>query len=165
MSLLVARIEEGPSTLDQRCLTCVIRNMGLQVKPLLTPIPVGGPFDQVAVDVLQLPISRQGNRYAVIFMDYLTKWPEVFAVQDQTALTIAQLFVEQVIGWHGVPSQLLSDHGAAFLSHLVQGLCTVMGTKKVNTTAYHPQTDELVERFNHTLTDMLAKTAKKGGQD
>ena len=78
-------------------------------------------------------------------MDYLTKWPEVFAVPDQTALTIARLMVEQVISQHGVPSQLLSDRGAAFLSNLMQELCIVMGTKKVNTTAYHPQTDGLVE--------------------
>ena len=147
------------------CLTCASRNVGRPVKPLLTPIPVGGPFDRVGVDVLQLPLSRQGNRYAVVFMDYLTKWPEVFAVPDQTALTIARLLVEQVISRHGVPSQLLSDRGPAFLSNLVQELCAVMGMRKVNTTAYHPQTDGLVERFNRNLTDMLAKTTDKGGQD
>ena len=36
-----------------------------------------------------------------------------------------------------------------------------MGTKKVNTSSYHPQTDGLVERFNRTLTSMLAKTVEK----
>ena len=40
-----------------------------------------------------------------------------------------------------------------------------MGMKKANTTSYHPQTDGLVERFNHTLIDMLAKTVKKSGED
>ena len=76
---------------------------------------------------------QQGNCYAVVFMDYLTKWPEVFVVPDQTALTIARLLVEQVVSRHGVPSQLLSDRGAAFLSNLLRELCTVMGMKKVNT--------------------------------
>ena len=41
----------------------------------------------------------------------------------------------------------------------------LLGLKKVNTTAYHPQTDGLVEWFNHTLTDMLSKKVKKGGKD
>ena len=36
---------------------------------------------------------------------------------------------------------------------------------KVNTTAYHPQSDGLVERFNWTLLDMLAKTVKPGAVD
>ena len=41
---------------------------------------------------------------------------------------------------------------------------SLMGIHK-NTTAYHPQTDGLVERFNRTLTDMLAKTVKANGRD
>ena len=40
-----------------------------------------------------------------------------------------------------------------------------MGMRKVNTTAYHPQTDGLVEWFNHTMTDILAKTVQKHGTD
>ena len=40
-----------------------------------------------------------------------------------------------------------------------------MGIKKTNTTAYHPQTDVLVERFNQTLIDMLAETVEKSGWD
>jgi len=37
--------------------------------------------------------------------------------------------------------------------------------KKANTTAYHPQTDGLVERFQRTLTDMLAKCVQRSGKD
>ena len=133
--------------------------------PPMTPIPVAGPFDKVGVDVLQLPRSYEGNQYAVVFVDYLTKWPEVFPTKDQTALTIARLLVDQIIARHGVPSDLLSDRGANFLSQLMQEVCHQMGIHKFNTTAYHPQTDGLVERFNRTLLDMLAKTVEKNGRD
>lgn len=57
-------------------------------------IPVGGPFHMVGVDVLQLPMSMDGNQYAVVFMDHFTKWSEVFGVLNQTAETIARLLVE-----------------------------------------------------------------------
>ena len=144
---------------------CASRRVGTAVTPPLAPIPVSGPFDRVGVDIIQFPKSYNGNQYAVVFVDYLTKWPEVFATADQTALTIAHLFVEQIVSRHGVPAELLSDRGTAFLSKLMQAVCEVMGVHKVNTTAYHPQTDGLVERFNRTLTDMLAKTVEKSGRD
>ena len=147
------------------CLTCATCRTGRAYKPPLTPITVAGPFDRVGVDIIKFPKSAAGNQYAVVFMDYLTKWPEVFAVPDQTALTIAKLLVEHVISRHGVPAELLSDRGAAFLSTLVSELCQLMGIHKVNTTAYHPQTDGLVERFNRTLTEMLAKKVERSGQD
>ena len=98
-------------------------------------------------------------------MDYLTKWPEVYATPDQTAPTIAKLLVEEFISRHGVPLELLSDRGPSFLSKLLLAVCEFMGVKKVNTSAYHPQSDGLVERFNRTLTDMLAKSVSTGTSD
>ena len=81
------------------CLTSASRKgLGRAPCPKLQQIPVGGPFHYVGVNVLQLPLSHEGNQYAVVFM---TKWPEVFAVPDQKAETIARLFVEHVIARHG----------------------------------------------------------------
>ena len=112
--------------------------------------------------MIQFTKSHSGNWYAV---DYLTKWPEVFAMKDQTALTIAQLFVEEIICHYGVPCQLLSDRGAVFLSRLMIEVCNLLGVKKINTKAYHPQPNGLTERFSRTLTDMLAKKVDKIGKD
>ena len=100
-----------------------------------------------------------------MFIDYLTKWVEVFPTKDQTALTIAQLLVTEVISRHGVPRDLLSDWGAAFLSSLLNEECQIMGLHKVNTTAYHSQGDGLVERFNRTLMEMLSKTVDLNGKN
>ena len=82
---------------NRGCLVCASHTTGRATRPPLTPIPVAGAFDRIGVDVIQFPRSSDGNRYAVVFMDYLTKWPEVFAVPDQTAATIAKLLVEEVI--------------------------------------------------------------------
>jgi transposase InsO family protein len=94
-------------------------------------------------------------------MDYLTKWAEAFAVPDQSAETIARLLVEEIFCRHGAPQELLSDRGANFLSNLIHEVCQILKIKKVNTSGYHPQTDGLVEKFNGTLTNMLAKSAEK----
>ena len=95
----------------------------------------------------------------------MTKWPEVFATADQTSPTIARLLVEEVMTRHGVPSELLSDRGALFLSKLMEDVYKLMGITNTNTTAYHPQMDGLVERFHQTLTDMLAKSIEKNNKD
>ena len=147
------------------CRVCASRNIGKPLHPSLVPLPVGGPFDRVGVDVVQLPTSQKGNKYAVVFIDYLTKWPEVYPTRNQSSLTIAKLLVEHIIPQHGVPSQLLSDRGPAFLSKIMFELYKLLGIKKVCTTAYHPQTDGLVERYIRTLVDMLSKKVEQSGKD
>ena len=57
------------------CMLCATRGVGRSPKPPLTPIPVAGPFDRIGVDVIQFPKSNSGNRYVVVFVDYMTKWP------------------------------------------------------------------------------------------
>ena len=114
------------------CLVCASRKgSGHTNRPELQPIPVGGPFHRVGVDVLQLPLTLDNNQYAVVFIDYLTKWVEVFAVPDQKAETIARLFVEGVVCRHGAPEELLSDRGTNFLSNLVLQVCKLFDVKKL----------------------------------
>ena len=72
-------------------------------------------------------------------MDYLTIWPEVFAVPDQAANTIADLLVEEIVSIHGVPSKVLSDRGRAFLSGLMEKVSKLLGFHRTNMTVYHPQ--------------------------
>ena len=118
-------------------LVCATIHIGRKVTPPLTSIPVGGLFDRVGIDMVQLPKTTSGKQYIIVFVDYLTKWPEVFATSNQSAYFIAKL-----------PSQLLSDHGGAFLSKLLQEIRALLGFHKVNTSAYHTQMDDLAERFS-----------------
>ena len=103
-------------------------------KAPLVPIPVEGAFDRVAVDCVgPLPLSKSGNRYLVVFSDYLTRWPEAFAVPSIDAPVIAKLFVNEIIGRHGSPRTLLSDKGQNFMSRLIHEVCKIVNTEKVNT--------------------------------
>ena len=61
----------------------------------------------------------------------------VYPVADQSSSTIARLLVEEVLSRHGVPSEVLSDRGKAFLSGLMKEVQALLGYHKVNTTAYH----------------------------
>ena len=136
---------------------------GRVAKPPLHPIHVERPFQILGVDVMELPKTTSGNKYALVFQDYLTKWPMVFAMPDQKSTRIVDILVHEVMPLVGVPESLLSDRGTNLLSFIMKDVCSLLGIEKLNTTAYHPQCDGLVERFNRTLKTMLCKHAARYG--
>ncbi|CAI5649839.1 unnamed protein product [Oreochromis niloticus] len=97
-----------------------------------------------------------GNRYVLVAMDYFTKWPEAYAVPDQSATTTAERLVEEMFARFGVPAELHSDQGRNFESKVFGEICRRLGVEKTRTTPLHPQSDGLVERFNRTLATQLA---------
>ncbi len=57
----------------------------------------------------------------------------------------------------GIPKEILTDQGTAFMSRTIRELHELLGIKSIRTSVYHPQTDGLVERFNRTLKTMIRK--------
>lgn len=153
-------------TYCRNCPECaIVSGVGRINHPPLHPIPVHRPFQIWGVDIMELPTTTKGNKYVVVFQDLFTKWPLVFAAPDQKATRIAKLLAEEVVPMFGCPECLLSDRGTNLLATVMQDVCKLMGITKLNTTAYHPQCDGLVERMNRTLKAMLRKhTAKFGKQ-
>ena len=89
-----------------------------------------------------------------MLQDFLSKWPFVFAAPDQKdggANHLVHLLTREIVPVFGVPDTLLSDCGTSLLSHIMRDVCKLLGTTKLNTTAYHPQCDGMVERMNRTL--------------
>lgn len=150
----------------RNCPECaIVTGGGKTSRPPLHPITVQRPFQIVGVDIMELPVTTAGNRYVLVFQDHLTKWPMVFPMPDQKSERIATLLVEDVVPFFGVPEALLSDRGTNLLSHLMMDVCELLGVKKLNTTAYHPQCNGMVERFNRTLKSLLRKHAARFGTD
>ena len=46
-------------------------------------VPIGRPWEMLAVDILQVPMSMQGNLYPLVLQDYFTKWAEAISMPDQ----------------------------------------------------------------------------------
>ena len=148
----------------KNCPECAIATGGSKIVHLpLHPIPVQQPFQILGIDIMELPKTTAGNKYVIVLQDFLTKWPMVYAAPDQKAQRIARLLAEELVPFCGVPEGVLSDRGTNLLSHLVQDVCRLLGIKKLNTTAYHPQCDSMVERLNCTLRAMLRKYASQFG--
>uniref|UniRef100_A0A914VEK8 RNA-directed DNA polymerase n=1 Tax=Plectus sambesii TaxID=2011161 RepID=A0A914VEK8_9BILA len=141
------------------CLVCATSRDSPKHRPPLNPIQTEGIFDVLSVDVLEMPLTCNGNRYIVSFVDCFSKYCEAFATANQTAETIARLLVNNVVCRHGCPAKLLSDRGPAFMSDLMSEVLQHLGIKKLNTSGYHPQGNGEVERMNRTLIKMLQRSA------
>lgn len=94
------------------------------------------------------------EQYILVLRDYHSRWPEAKAVQSNTSRVVVDFLVEVSIRF-GVPDELLTDRSKYFVSSLCTQLCKILGIRQLKTTAYHPQTDGVVERFNRTMGRLL----------
>lgn len=84
-------------------------------------------------------MTTQGNKYALVVTDLLTKQTEPLILKSTDSETLAKVPTDEVICRHGVPSLLHNDQGANLISNLISSLCQNLGITLTRTTAYHPQ--------------------------
>ena len=138
------------------CLTCQTSQGHARKQALLqNPAQARFPFDMVAMDLLQMPKSNDGNRYAMVVIDHFSRYAIVVPLPNKRATTVARALMERVILIHGHPATLLTDRGTEFLNKEMARICELIHTKKIFTTPYRPQADGMAERFNRTLLKLL----------
>ena len=109
------------------------------------------PFDRIAMDLIgPLNTSTKGNNYILTVIDYCTKYAEAIPIPDKSCQTVTEAVFENIFCRYGMANELFSD----FTSRYFNDICKILKVNHVTTTAYHPKTDGLVERFNRTLMAM-----------
>ena len=132
--------------------------------PSLQPIPVTDTWNKVEIDLIELPISQNGNRYCITLTDYFSKWVEAAPIPPKEAHHIAS-FLYKMILRYGCPQEIVSDQGREFCNKLVDALEDLTDFKHKITSAYHPQSNRLDERFNETLKYQLQKLVNEHQDD
>ena len=112
----------------------------------------------LGVDILgPLPLTvGRRSQFIIVFTEYYTKYPICIAVQRVTAEVVARAFTERWFMTFGAVEKIVSDRGPQFMSEVFTKLCKIHNMEHLPTTAYNPQRNGLVERFNHTLCVMLS---------
>ena len=75
-----------------------------------------------------------------------------------TAQQTAKYYFKRVARLHGVPRFIYTDRGTQFTSKLCKELWGLFGTGLRFRTAFHPQTQGIVERINAVIGQMLRCT-------
>jgi hypothetical protein len=140
------------------CIVCVKRKpYGSKTAPLQPIAATSFVWQKIAMDIVgPLPETHNGNRYILVMSEYTTRYMIGVAIRDQEASTVANAFIMNVVLRYGSPTEILTDQGKSFCSRLMKEICSQLNIKQTRTTAYHPETDGNVERFNRTMGDMLA---------
>jgi hypothetical protein len=148
----------------QRCLSCQKSKVSRHVH--LSPATIAIPhrrFEHVHVDLVGPLPQSSGFSYLFTIVDRTTRWPEAIPLSGIAAADCAAALFFGWIQRFGVPSVITSDRGAQFTSSLWSALCSVLSISHVKTTAYHPQSNGLVERFHRRLREALQ--ARSAGPD
>ena len=60
------------------------------LKGAMTPMSAGFPWERIAMDIVgPLPKTQRNNRYLLVLIDYYSRWPEAFAIENQDAHSVA----------------------------------------------------------------------------
>ena len=82
-------------------------------------------------------------------IDFATRFPDAEALGNVDALSVAEALLNifhRLRFPHGI-----SDRSAAFLSEAMRCLWRCCRVKHITSTTFHPQTNELVEKFNSSI--------------
>ncbi len=133
----------------------------------LNPIPIiAHPFDTLAIDVVgPLPMTERGNKYLITAICMFSNWPEIVPMAETTAKTVARFLFDYIICRQGCPRVLLSDLGSNFMSDLIQEVCKLTDTRKVQTVAYRAQSNGRLERYHKTLMTTLSMYVSANQRD
>jgi transposase InsO family protein len=123
-------------------------------------------FELTAMDILgPFPVTPSKNRYLLTFMDHLTRYAEAIPIPHITAQQCARAYATHIIARHCAGSKLLSDQGRNFTSAFFREPCKILGIKQLFTTAYHPQTNEKLERYYRTLCEEQSHYVNASGKN
>src|SRR5712672_2563616 len=116
---------------------------------LIIGLPPNGVLDSI------LTIVDHGCTHAALFLPCSSM---------VTGPKVAQLYLDNVYKWFGLPNRMISDRDPRFTSHFARALAAKLGVSQNLSTAFHPQTDGLSERKNQWIEQYL-RLLTAGQQD
>ena len=129
----------------KKCVTYQVQSRGSKADPVLeTDIP-HYPFQKISLDISGPygPTDR-GNCYIISFVDWLTGWPEAFAIPDKRAQTVSDIMLSEIFPRYGAPEQLVTDNSSENVNEVLRETLGELDIQHITTSPYNPQSNAKV---------------------
>ena len=146
-------------TYIESCTSCATNKTDRRrmIPPLNPLTPPESVWQTIGVDLItDLPPTDRKHTAIVVFKCHLTKCTRLVPGHaDMNAKSFANLFFKEIFPHYGFPATIVSDRGSQWNNDFFRALCDQAGIKLRLSTAYHPQTNGLVERTNEVIEAAL----------
>jgi len=102
-----------------------------------------------------LTTSKEGYRYLFTIIDRSSRWLEAIPLASMDTDAAVEALIGNWVARFGRPATITSDRGSQFTSAVWAATCEQMGVRHNTTTAYHPQSNGMVERVHRHLKEGL----------
>lgn len=145
------------------CQQCARAKVLQQPAAVMQPIPVPSQcFSHMHLDIVGL-LQTSASGWILTMIDWSTRWLEAIPLRSLEATICAEAFISSWVACFGVPARLTTDQSRKFTSAVWSCLCQLLGVEKITTTAYHPQSNGMIEGPHRQLKEALR--ASLGGHD
>ncbi|CAL9019593.1 unnamed protein product [Prunus brigantina] len=122
----------------------------------LTAMVSPWPFAQWGLDLIgPMPEGKGQVKYAVVAVDYFTKWAEAEALATITAARIETFVWQNIVCRFGIPNAIVTDNGRQFDNAKFKQFCSNLKIKLCFASPAHPQSNGQVEAVNKIIKRTL----------
>lgn len=117
------------------------------------------PFERLNVDFKGPIPSSNKNKYFFIAVDEYSRYPFVYPCADMTTNTVIKCLTDLFVLF-GFPAYIHSDRGSSFMSNELKSFLSSKSIATSRTTAYNPQCNGQVERYNGIVWKAISLALK-----
>ncbi|XP_055711433.1 uncharacterized protein K02A2.6-like [Phlebotomus papatasi] len=136
----------------RQCETCQVLRNDPPKAPLCDNKESKRPWHKLHVDFAGPFMDKN----FLVVVDDMSKWLEVRVVRAQSSVEVIKVF-RDLFATHGIPAEVCSDNGRAFVSEEMKEFWCSHGIKHFTVAPYHPSSNGLAERMVQSVKDKLKK--------
>lgn len=122
------------------------------------------PFEIVHMDTLDIGLSENGFKYALVMIDDFSKYIIAVPLKDKTAESLSKGIIDNLITKFGVPLQFQSDRGTEFLNKTIDAIRLILKIPLSTTFGYSPRSNGPAERANKEILDKLRRNCENNNR-